>query len=399
MDLDHLFAEGIDVPPPPDELEPKQLPSHGGVWLLLDEHDRPIQLGGCESLRRTVSFRLANPVEDEQRRARADLRAITRRIVWWPTHSQFETTYDYHRIARQLHRDDYMELVGFSPSWFVRVDLDAKVPRLTPTRKVFASDVTYFGPFVSRAGCSRYIEVLQELFSLCRCMEVLEQAPNGRRCAYAEMGKCPAPCDGTISLDAYRGMVAEAVDMVRDGPSAYAESAEREMHEASARREFEQAADAKRRMQDARTLTEGLYRFVTVMDRFHWLIVQRGPGRTKVKPFFVRGGWIDRGETVPLKELDQHVPGWIEAMGEPSPASGGDDATQRAEHVWLVSHFLFRSEKLPGLFVSAAGLPATEELVELVRETFTVKPRRKGQNEADAESAEPSAIDASQQGG
>ncbi|MBN1343497.1 MAG: hypothetical protein JXQ73_12490 [Phycisphaerae bacterium] len=384
MNLPDLFAESLDVPPPPDDFDVKQLPAHGGVWLLADEYDRPIQLGGSESVRRTIAFRFANPeLEEEKRRAKVDVRSITRKIWWWPTYSQFETAFDYHRIARQLYPDDYLERVAFGPCWFIRVDPDARIPRFTPTQKVFAAEATYFGPFTSRAQCSRYVEVLQELFGLCRCLDVLDQTPNGRRCAYYDMGKCAAPCDGSSSLDDYRAKVADAVDLVRTGPDELAHRAESEMRQAAAAQEFEIAAAAKRRMEEARKLQSNVYRFVTLADRFNWLIVQRGgSGRSKVKPFFVRSGWIDRGEPVALKKLDEHVEAWIRDTRQPSPSSLGDDAKQRAEHVWLVSHFLFRSEKVPGLFLPAAEIAGADDLSDRVRAAFPAPAREPRETQA-----------------
>lgn len=380
MDLAELFADGLDVPPPPEVFDVRQVPAHGGVWLLADGQGRPIQLGGCESLRRTITFRLSTPEQVEKRRARADVRAITRRIWWWPTYSQFETAYDYHRIARQLYPDDYVDRLAFGPVWFVRADLTARIPRLTPTQKVFAGRVTYVGPFTSRASCTRYIELLCELFNLCRCLEILEEAPHGRRCPYYDMDKCPAPCDGTISLEAYRRMVADALDFVGAGTGPLIAEAEREMKLAAGRQEFERAAACKHRIEQAQKATTGYYGFVRPMDRFNWLIVQRAGGRSRVKPFFVRGGWIDRGEPVAIKELDKHVAGWLASMGQDPPASVGDDTRQRAEHVWLVSHFLFRSEKLPGLFLRAEALPDAKALCQRVKQTFAPPVRKPKQD-------------------
>lgn len=388
MDLADLFSDGVDVPPPPGEFDVKQLPAHGGVWLLTDEAGRPIQLGGCEGVRRSIGFRFSAPDDDEKRRTRADVRTITRRIWWWPTHSQFETAYDYHRIVRQLYPDDYRERLAFSASWYVRVDLKARIPHLTPTQKVFASKVTYFGPFTSRASCTRYVDLLEELFGLCRHMDQLEKAPHGRRCAYYDIGKCPAPCEGLVSLDDYRDRVARAVAFVRGGPDEMIAEAEAEMAEAASAREYERAAAAKHRIEQARKIVTGLHRFVAPTDAFNWLIVQRGPGRSRVKPFFVRGGWIDRGETVELKKLAEQVPGWIEAMGQDSPSSLSDDVAQRAEHAWLVAHFLFRSAKLPGLFLQANGLPEAETLCEQVRAAFAVRARSSTTRSEDEPTAE-----------
>lgn len=388
MEPGDLFADGVDVPPKPEVFDVRQIPAHGGVWLLADEQGRPIQLGGCQSLRRTVTFRLSTPEdEEEKRRTRADLRAITRRVWWWPTHSQFETTYDYHRIARQLYPDDYMERIAFGPAWFVRSDPGARIPRMTPTQKVFAARGTYFGPFTSRSSCTRYIDILGELFSLCRSPEILEEAPNGRRCPYHDMGKCRAPCDGTFPMDDYRGMVADALDFVGTGAESLIAGARHEMKQAAAKREFEQAAVHKRRIEEAGKTWAEQYAFVKPMDQFNWLIIQRGRGRSRVKPFFVRGGWIDRGEPVVVKELDKHTEAWLETMRQDSPSSLGDDVRQRAEHVWLVSHFLFCSEKLPGLFLRADDLPDADGLCRKVRETFPPPNRKPKQEPQDTDKA------------
>ncbi len=370
MDLSRLFADCIELPPPPGAWDPKGLPAHGGVWLLTDEGDRPIQLGGCESLRRTVRFRLDPPAEEERRRQRADLRAIARRVWWWPTHSQFETAYDYYRIARELYPDDYLERVAFGPTWFAEACLEARIPRLRPMRSIFRPNCDYFGPFQSRSRCIRYIDVLEELYGLCRCVDILEQAPNGRRCAYADMGKCPAPCDGSFPMEQYRQRVADAVGFVRRGPAAFLAATEEEMKRAADAQEYEQAAALKRRIDEARKSLAKGNEWVDMLERFRWLIVQRGPGRTTVKPFFVRDGWIDRGEVVKTKKLKEHVDEWLRAVQQDSPNASRDDERQRTEHVWLVSCFLFRSEKVPGVFLRALDLPRAEDVVARVREAF-----------------------------
>ncbi len=395
MELDALFSDKIDVPPPPEPFDAKQLPSHGGVWLLTDEGNRPIQLGGCESLRRSLTFRLssedpkepppanastgqpdpAEPAAETRRpampsRPRTDVRAITRRIWWWPTHSPFETTYDYLRIARAIYPDRYRDLLAFGPAWFIRVDLSARIPRPTVTDKVFADDAQYFGPFPGRSSCSEYVDRLVDLFSLCRHPEILEKVPRGQRCAYYDMGKCTAPCDGSSPIDYYRGLVAYAVQFVNSGPQEFIEQTEREMKRAAAAQEYERAAAAKRRIDQARKMLGDNCRFVRSADHFRWLIVLRGRGRTQVKPFFVHGGSIARGEPVALKAMAEHAQKWIETLHLPPTSPPPEDRRVLAEHVWLVSHFLFRSGKRPGLFLHSEDLSNPEDLGRQIREEF-----------------------------
>jgi len=311
-------------------------------------------------------------------RARADVRSITRRIWWWPTYSQFETAYDYLRIARRVYPDRYRERLGFGPSWFIRLDPGARIPRFTVTEDVFGQEASYFGPFPGRTWCSRYIELLQDLFNLCRHPDILEKVPRGHRCAYYDMGKCSAPCDGTTSLDRYRGLVAYAVQFLRDGPEGFIAEAEQEMRRAAGTQEFERAAATKRRIEQARKAIAGPYRYVRAVDQFRWLIVQRAEGRSRVKPFFVRGGRIDRGESIALKNLQDHVGGWFDTLRTAQLSGGADGPRYQAEHVWMVSHFLFRSDKLPGVFLREDQLPDPAVFCDRVHRAFAPRSRAGG---------------------
>lgn len=405
MDLASLFSHHVDVPALPEGFDARQLPSHGGVWLLADEEERPIQLGGCENLRRSVGFRMGCPTAseggatkptdeigsvaeapaatsdaggqsiDDKRRPKADVRSITHRIWWWPTYSQFETAYDYHRIARQIYPDRYRRMISFGPSWFIRIDLTARIPRPTSTEKVFGDDAQYFGPFATRALCNDYIELLQDLFNLCRHPDVLEKVPRGTRCAYYDMGKCTAPCDGTSSMDRYRGLLAYAVQFMRAGPSGFIAEAEQEMRRAAAAQEFERAAATKRRIEQARKAHAGPYRLVGPADGFTWLILQRAEGRAAIKPFWVRVGLISRGEPVAIKKVADHLPGWLDVLRQGVEATADVDRQLWAEHVWLVSHFLYRADKVPGLYLKADSLPQPDALGERIQQAFVRQAR------------------------
>lgn len=403
MQWDELFSEVRDYQPGQDELD---LPTGGGVYLLADEQDRMIQLASAADLRRAIQNRLSRPessspvaatvettpsapaVVDESppdqdatsassagqsvSRRRADLSQIVRRIRWQPTHSVFEATFVYYRIARALMPDDYLDNVAFGPAWFVHADVDAPIPRFNVSKRLSANAFAagqLLGPFATQSDASRFVQTLEDVFDLCRYVHILEQAPHGNACAYFEMGRCPAPCDGSIPMSAYRDTMSKAVRFAAGQREEVRREWDQLMHAAAKGLEFETAAAIKQRIERARELEQQTFRYVRPVEQFSWLIVQRAGGRTRVKPFFVQRGWIQPGEAVRLKDLEQTVPTWIERMRPEQPMPGLPPTDQLSEHIWLVSHFLFRRERV-GLFLRADELPEATGLCERVRSAF-----------------------------
>ncbi|MHC4611501.1 MAG: hypothetical protein ACYS7M_14260, partial [Planctomycetota bacterium] len=94
MDHARLFAHHLDLPDPGQPLDRKILPSGGGVCALTDGQGRLILTLAGEDLRRSLGIRLERPAQEDRRR-RADLRAVARRLWWRSTFSVFETSLTY----------------------------------------------------------------------------------------------------------------------------------------------------------------------------------------------------------------------------------------------------------------------------------------------------------------
>ena len=374
MDLDELFGCKVDLPADPSCLLFTQVPSHGGTWLICDERDRPIQLASCQNLRRSIGARLAR---SEARSSRADLTAIARRLRWQPGFSQFENTLHYWRTCRRLYPQRYRKMLGFGPAWFLQADPATDVPELAPTNMVYVrpAPTVYLGPFATRRDCREYVDLLHDLFDLCRRYDRLRQRRRDEACAYYEMRRCCGVCVGAITMPEYRRVVDRAVAFAQGDRAATLEPWRQEMLAAAADMQFEQAARIKRRLELADRLSLPAFRYVRRAQDFTWLIVQPGGGTSWVKPFFVDRGWIGSGEAVRLRELDDAVEHWREALSRGAPAENVDSVA-RAEQVWLVTHFLFKQERDRGLYFRADEFPAASDLVDLVRSRF--RSRRAG---------------------
>ena len=378
------------------------LPGTGGVYLLTDAEDRIIQLASAGNLRRALQIRLASRTDGEvpeagvPSRRRADLSQIVRTIRWRTAYSAFEISYEYWRLARMLQPETYLKQLVFGPAWFVHVDSAAAIPRFVVGKVLRSPPGVDLGPFFTNSDATRFVQVLEDGFDLCRYYHILEQAPHGTPCAYNDMGRCPAPCDGSIPMTRYRDTIAESLSFATGEREPIYRQCENAMREAADQQAYEKAGQCKQRLERLREIEHKTFAEAGPVERFNWLIVQRGGGRTRVKPFFVRAGVITPGEIVALKQINTAVEQWLCEMGmgsankpAPNPSSAFPSASMDrqvlSEQIWLISHFLGKKDP-PGLFLRADRLPSPADLAEMIRERF-----RKPEPPPEADSSETQA--------
>ena len=374
LDPASVFTHHLDLPSPGEPLIRKAFPSHGGVFAFTDRDDNIVQTLSAENIRRSAEFRLQPPPES-RRRGRADLRSVARRLWWIPTYSRFETMLTFLGVARRVWPRDYVQQLAFGPAWFISINLNERLPRWRVGRHAFAPHTRDVGPFDTRRKAADFVSLLEDLFDLCRDYDILEQVPDGRPCVYFEMGRCPAPCNGSISLDVYRDMLAASVRFAAGDKAQRLAQLEAEMRRAADHRAFSRAAGIKQLLARARrTLHKG--RPITpTPGEFRYLIVQKGERRSLIKPYFVNAGRIESGTQVPLRKVSRYGTEWLARFDR--PWSGAClDPVHLSENIWLVAHFLSGGDRVPGLFVPAGAALTPDKFVAAVQRRFSPSPRR-----------------------
>jgi len=227
-----------------------------GVVVFLSRAGRAIQIGAAGSCRRFVSTRLGE--DPDAPGGRAVLRADTARVLVYRTGSAFESDWLTLTLARSLDTALHATLAGRlrppalvldpeSGTWSAReLDEDA---RLDPPLRVIA-------PIRTLEGAAALGEAIDERFELCRYPAELARAPRGSACAYKEMGKCPAPCDGSEPMSEYLARFALAADTLGAGVGAWIRAERAAMDDASSSMDFERAASHKRTLDALAALPE-----------------------------------------------------------------------------------------------------------------------------------------------
>jgi excinuclease UvrABC nuclease subunit len=338
------------------------IPAKCAVYLLAcgDSGEEPLLLATVGNLRAALQRRLADAPPDTHTK-RVAYGQICTRLHWRIVHSPFAANWWYWNASRTLFPDRYRELLGWHPSWWIAVDQNTPFPKLRRTQDLSDPSLSYAGPIRDRTAAGKLIDTLEDLFDLCRYHHILLQAPHGKACAYKEMGKCPAPCDGSVPLSWYEVQMHAAFNFVT-GDAAWHNvwrvQEEERMRTAASALAFEQAARIKLRIERARLIQNEAYAHLQPLAHFNFLALQPGPGRTNIEPWWVSGGQIECWPTFKRKDLETTAPTLIAKIQERLKEIPAPIDTAATEQIGIVAHHLFRGEHDPGFYVRTVDVLA-----------------------------------------
>jgi excinuclease UvrABC nuclease subunit len=347
--LNSIFDSSIRFEPSMDfEAFLKQAPAKWAVYLLADENDQPVQLLSVKNLRASLRRRLGG-METIGLTRRVNYREIVRKIYWRRVDSGFEADWIYLEAARQLFPRTYQGMVGFKPAWFVQVDPTNNFPRYIKTIQPLGKRGLVVGPLEDKHAAARLIQLVEDSFDLCRYYNILVESPNAKACAYKEMGKCPAPCDGTISMDEYRSGI-ERSGQVLLRPEEFIQKQDARMQKLAAELQFEQAAKMKAKLEQVKQFGKSAFRYAQRIEDFRFVSLQRGPAEGTAKMFLITPTIIE--ELAGLIDEPRGISQLSRAILQRAQELRGQEMTEAAiERIGLVAHHLFSGKQPKGVFI------------------------------------------------
>ncbi len=382
-------------------MEWKKVPAKGAVYFFmgcvdvgaggLSNGEKPLLLATVGDLRAALKRRLDDAAAGGEGAGAeaAAVAGLTRkipyhrlctRVAYRVVHSPFAANWVYLRAARALHPEHYRELLSFQPTWWVTVNPRDAFPRLRAVQAITSgagAGTLYAGPIRDRSAAGRLIDAVEDLFDLCREYPTLQLAPHGRACAYKEMGKCPAPCDGSVEMGWYHRQIAAAWAFLTEPPARVRWMAEQEaaMGEAAGRLEFERAGRIKSRIGRGKFL-EGrgaeAYAWLGRLEEFSFVCVEPGRGKRVAEIYVVHGGEVTALGEVEKKNVQAAAGELAGRIGEAArlpirpPLDDGAIDTMA-----LLAHHLFRRD--PGIYVRSAPMIADggDALLAVLERFFT----------------------------
>ena len=233
------------------------LPAAPGVYLFVAEYDEQrhiLYVGKSRNLRARVRtyFTAAEkrPRIDEMVRLATGVEAI-------PCVTQLQADVTELRLIG-AHAPRYNRRSKFPErTQWIKIT-DEPFPRLSVVRTVRDDGASYFGPFSRRQSAEDVTLAIYDGFPIRQCTPRLSTSSPIAACALAGMGRCAAPCDGTISQDGY----SEIVEAVRTALAVDVRPAvlgvQARLRRLINQQRFEEAAIIRRRLE---TLTRTAVRF------------------------------------------------------------------------------------------------------------------------------------------
>lgn len=177
---------------------------------------------------------------------------------------------------------------------YVRIDYRQDFPRVEIVRRVHNDGARYLGPFLSGIALRDGMNVVREHFPVRHCRKDLKKAMARRErpCLMYHVGKCCAPCSGSVTRAQYHAMLDEICAFL----TGHTERVLRELHEkmqqASDALEFERAAALRDSIRAVETLRDRQAAIGTRRERMDVFALGRLDGSALVFALFVRDGKV-----------------------------------------------------------------------------------------------------------
>ncbi len=231
----------------------KESTSSPGVYLMKDTEGAVLYVGKAKNLRnRLVSY--FQPALHEILKTEMLVRvAVTFDVILTETENEaliLECTL----IKRHKPRFN-IRLKDDKAYPYLKIQMNQAFPRIEWTRKVARDGARYFGPFTSASAARSILRLLTESMHLRDCSDNVF-SHRSRPCILFQMGRCSAPCVGKVNESQYREQIQQVIAVLEGKGDRLVGELRRGMEDASAREEYEVAAEYRDQIKNLELVTE-----------------------------------------------------------------------------------------------------------------------------------------------
>jgi excinuclease ABC subunit C len=216
----------------------ERAPDLPGVYSFLDGGGRVLYIGKARSLRKRLKGHLSS-TGDTRHQLLLERSVSTE---WTITRDEVEALILEAELIRIRKPPLNVRLRTSGRYPYLEITTDETWPRLQVTReRSNPRERPRFGPYPDARNLRKLVEFLLDSSPLRRCPGT-DPPRVSRPCLMGQMGRCPAPCSGSVSGEEYSRNVKELLRILRGDWEWARERLEQKMKNASDTRDFEEAA-------------------------------------------------------------------------------------------------------------------------------------------------------------
>ncbi|MBI4723408.1 MAG: excinuclease ABC subunit UvrC [Candidatus Stahlbacteria bacterium] len=228
------------------------IPLKSGVYLLKDKSSKIIYVGKAKCLRERVRNYFTPPYSSKTRALNSKIDSIDYIV----TDSEIDALVLEANLIK-LHLPHYnIRLKDDKKYPYIKITIQDKFARVFPTRDLRDRSAIYFGPYTDVKSMKHALKSATEIFPIrvCKSKDRSQKTENRKQksedkksksskvCLAYHIGKCPGPCEGKISVPAYKETIQELIDFLSGKSNKVEEKLKSKMQELSKRLDFEEAA-------------------------------------------------------------------------------------------------------------------------------------------------------------
>lgn len=226
------------------------LPHQPGVYKFFNRHNKLIYVGKAKDLRKRVKsyFTARRNQSLKTRKLISEINKIE--VIVTP--SEFDALLLENNLIK-AHQPRYNILLKDDKSFpFICVS-NERFPRIYATRQINKNKGTYYGPYTSVVAMNNVLELVHRLYTLRTCTYNLSEknikAGKYKVCLEYHIGNCRGPCAGKQQEASYLTDLEQAVQIIKGNLTVPREYFKRQMQRAASELRFEEAQQAKEKLQ------------------------------------------------------------------------------------------------------------------------------------------------------
>ncbi len=238
-----------------------QFPKAPGVYLMKDSLGRVMYVGKAKDLRSRVSSYFQDSADLLNTRGPEVARMVgmVEDIDFLECETEVDALLDESRLIKDIQPSFNARLKDDKTFPYLEITMRDDFPGVYVTRQPRPKGSKLYGPFINPQSLRDAVNALQRVFRYRTCELDIRADDESRRffrpCLLHAINQCTAPCADRISREAYRRDIDRLKKFLASKRSVVLRQMTREMEEAAAAQEFEEAAKLRDRIKAIESLS------------------------------------------------------------------------------------------------------------------------------------------------
>lgn len=226
----------------------RSFPTTPGLYFMKDADDKVLYIGKAKNLRSRVSsyFQPGTNLAESRGPWIVDMINKTAAVDYLQTESEVDAILQEARLIKDIHPPYNTDLKDAKSFPYLEITTRQEFPGVYITRNPQDSRNRLFGPFTNVNDLRAVLVILQKIYRFRTCKLAISTKDEKRRffrpCILHNIKQCTAPCADHVSKADYKVQIRDLVKFLNSKRSTVLRQLNKQMEEASDRRDFEAAA-------------------------------------------------------------------------------------------------------------------------------------------------------------